>query len=179
MKAIGKVFVAIDRMSRFFAIVAGCIFLLMVAMTSYEVLMRYCFKQGIDWFIEVSGYLCVIGVYFGIAYTLEVGGHVSIDLLTNKRRKVKYISVDVLKIISYSLCTFFFSIMTYATFQVALESYRVGRSSDTLLAIPLAPFQFVVCLGWLLITLQGLSMIHKHLVLRKIQCKKESSKALK
>ena len=176
MKAIGKVFVVIDRMSRFFAIVAGGIFLLMVAMTSYEVLMRYCFKQGIDWFIEVSGYLCVIGVYFGIAYTLEVGGHVSIDLFTNKQ---KYISVDALRVISYGLCTFFFSIMTYATFKVALESYRVGRSSDTLLAIPLAPFQFVVFLGWLLITLQGLSMIYKHLVLKKYTVKKESSKALK
>lgn len=166
----GRLFDAIDRLSKIFAIAAGVVFLLLVAMTSYEVIMRYCFKQGIEWFIEVGGYLCVIGVYFGIAYTLEIGGHVSIDLLANK---LGYKSQNLLKIVSYSFCTFFFAIMTYATFQVALESYRLGRCSSTRLTIPLAPFQFVVFFGWLLITFQGLSMIHKYVVLVRAQREKK------
>lgn len=155
------VFAVVDKAILFCAIFSGIVLLGLMALTSYEVFLRYILKQGVDWFLEIAGYLCVIAVFLGNAYTFQVGGHVSIDFFVINQPESRR---GVLKLVKYCLCLLFFVIMSSSSFQVALQSFRVNKCSNTLLSIPIGPFELFVFIGWVLIAFQSLSLIYKQIV---------------
>jgi C4-dicarboxylate transporter DctQ subunit len=66
------------------AALAAASVLVMLALVSYSVAMRYLLNAPKPWTDEVVGYLLVGSVMFAVAETLRRGEHISIDLLTDK-----------------------------------------------------------------------------------------------
>lgn len=67
------------------AIVAGMLLLLMMAITSLDVVMRYVFHAPLAWgFDLVTHYLLVATFFFSFSIALRTGGHVAVDYFVNR-----------------------------------------------------------------------------------------------
>lgn len=72
---------AIDRISHLFGAVAAALVLVLMALMTYEVVLRYVFKAPTTWSNELS--TMTMGALFvlSIAYTLASNAHVRVDIL--------------------------------------------------------------------------------------------------
>ncbi|HEY0836741.1 MAG TPA: TRAP transporter small permease subunit [Azospirillum sp.] len=73
--------IAVNRLSQFLAVVASVLLSAAVLVLCYMVARRY-FGYSSYWEIEVSIYLTVGATFLASPYTLQTGGHVSVDLWT-------------------------------------------------------------------------------------------------
>ena len=65
-----------------FCIGLSCVAIgLIVLLTVWETITRYFFRQPAVWTYPVTSYLLLYCIYLGVAYTLQRGGHVSVDFL--------------------------------------------------------------------------------------------------
>ena len=74
---------AIERLSLLFGVFSGALIVIVLAMTSVGVFMRYVLDQPIRGIDEATGFLVVAIVMFGAAETLRRNEHIQIDLVTN------------------------------------------------------------------------------------------------
>ena len=70
----------VDRVARW-AIIAGSA--AMIAIVSFQVLLRYCFNSSLDWSDEISRLLFVWCMFLAIPLGIREGAHVGIELLTS------------------------------------------------------------------------------------------------
>lgn len=119
------------------------IIVLMAAIISVDVILRYFFGLAIGGSIEIIGICVVIGVFFSIAYTQMKKGHITIDIITSQlSQRVQLL----MNIIMYFVSVALFASMSYATWDYFLYNISMNRLS-WVLAIPLWPYVFIVWLG--------------------------------
>ena len=63
---------------------ASCALLIMTIGVTLDVLARFLLGAGTKLAIEMSGYLVVAIVFFGLAYTHKTNGHIEIDFLVKR-----------------------------------------------------------------------------------------------
>jgi TRAP-type C4-dicarboxylate transport system permease small subunit len=99
------------------------IFLIMV-LTSVDVVLRYFFNSPLIWVLEWTEYLMVVIVYFGLAYTYTVGGHIGIDiLLPYFPQTIRHI----LNLFNHVLMFALVVLMTWQGWVLFEDSWRLGR----------------------------------------------------
>lgn len=54
----------------------------MTLITFVQVVLRYVFNSGFIWALELTSFLFVWLVLFGMAYVVKVGGHIAVDVIT-------------------------------------------------------------------------------------------------
>jgi TRAP-type C4-dicarboxylate transport system permease small subunit len=120
----------IGRLARWTSTLAGLAVLAIVALISYDVLMRYFFERPQLFVDEVASFLQVLVIFGGLAHTFRVGGHVRVDLLT------AHLSPRVrgwLRALGLALGAAFLVVVMWTTAQSALTAYRYGRVSAVML----------------------------------------------
>ena len=70
----------VDRVARWTIIAASAA---MIAIVSFQVLLRYCFNSSLDWSDEISRLLFVWCMFLAIPLGIREGAHVGIELLTS------------------------------------------------------------------------------------------------
>jgi TRAP-type C4-dicarboxylate transport system permease small subunit len=121
-------------------LLAGFATLAIVLIVSYDVFMRTAFAQpqlGVD---EIAGFLQVLLIFGGAAYTFRVGGHVRVDLLTNHVRPAVRAWLRVTTLV---LAVVFLAIVIWVTTQSAVTAYRSGRVSAVMLYPLWLPMAFI------------------------------------
>ena len=122
--------------------------LLMLLITA-DVLLRALLKWPILGTNELSEFMMIIVVYLAIAYTQHKKSHVSVDLLiTRFPKKVQAIVDSVTYFLGFSLCT----LIAWQAFVDVGRLRDIGRVSD-ILSIPVAPFQLVMAIGFVVFCL--------------------------
>jgi len=122
--------------------------LLMLLITA-DVLLRALLKWPILGTNELSEFMMIIVVYLAIAYTQHKKSHVSVDLLiTRFPKKLQAIVDSVTYFLGFSLCT----LMAWQAFVDVGRLRDIGRVSD-ILSIPVAPFQLVMAIGFVVFCL--------------------------
>lgn len=71
----------IDRLNRFLGEWFAWLYLVAVAITAWEVVMRYIFNSPTTWAFELTVLLCAIGYLFGGGYVTQQKAHISISVL--------------------------------------------------------------------------------------------------
>lgn len=133
----------IGRVARSASTLAGLAVLVIVALITYDVLMRYFFDQPQLFVDEVASFLQVLVIFGGLAYTFRTGGHVRVDLLTTHlRRRTR----ARLRAVGLTLSLIFLVIVMWTTTQSALTAYRYGRVS-TVMLYPLWLPMLIIPLG--------------------------------
>jgi TRAP-type C4-dicarboxylate transport system permease small subunit len=152
---------AIEGISKITGYVSGWIVPVMMILVLYEVLMRYVVGQPAMIGDEFSGYLLVIMVFLGAAFTWKEQGHVRITALIN--RLPQKISIRT-RFVGLVLTLFFAFALCQAGYHFAMFSFKYGLSSATHLRTPLQIFHLTIFVGFVLLTLQIIADILKILL---------------
>jgi TRAP-type C4-dicarboxylate transport system permease small subunit len=154
----------IARTARAVSLISGVAVLAMVALISYDVLMRYFFDRPQLFVDELASFLQVLVIFGGLAHTYRLGGHVRVDLVTSHlpaRGRAWLRAAGVLV-----ACVFLLAVM-WTTAQSALTAYRYGRVSAVML-YPLWMPMLIIPAGLALMAVAMLATLGRQLlVLRR------------
>jgi TRAP-type C4-dicarboxylate transport system permease small subunit len=116
--------------SRAAAILAGFGVVIITALITFDVLMRYFLDQPQLFVAEVASFVQVFVVFAALAYTFRAGGHVRVDLVT------AHLPAAVrgwLRATTLALGVLFLAVVIWVTAQSAVTAYRYGRVSAVML----------------------------------------------
>lgn len=147
--------------------ISGLGILVMSAMLTYEVVLRYFFNSPTIWVQEVSVYVFMWTMLAGASYTLMLGKHVRIDLVFDQfPPKVQM----VLDVITNGIGALFSAVVTFQAYEMIVSSLKFNKVSATMLRVPIWILQLSLFLGFLLLTLQFLLMMVQHFQKLKSGC---------
>lgn len=109
---------------------AGLGVLAITGLITFDVLMRYFLDRPQLFVDEVVGFLQVLVVFAGLAYTFRAGGHVRVDLVTSHLPPA---ARAWLRLVTLALGVVFLAVVMWVTAQSALTAYRYGRVSAVML----------------------------------------------
>ena len=149
-----------ERFERILAYVAALIAIVMAFTVAYEVVMRYFFDSATRWSTSLNLYLLIFFVFLGGAYTGLTEGHVRVDIMyTRFSHKWK----GIIGIFITALSFFFIIYLTISCAQVAYRSYEMELRSIQAMRWPLFPMHLMMAIGSLLLGIELLSQIIKHI----------------
>jgi len=123
--------------------VAAGILAVMMFLTAMDVLLRYIFNRPISGALELTEYMMVILVAFGIAYCAVLKGHVRVEVLTSHLPpRVQ----SVISSITYLLSLSVFSLITWQG-AIYIKLIFDDELTSTVLLIPRFPFVAILTLG--------------------------------
>lgn len=136
---------AVGFVARIAVGLAALLVIVMLAITSYGVFMRYVLGAPVTWTEELSGYLVVALVMLGTADVLLRGEHISVDLLTDRARGIWRHVAGIWGMV----CVLALSgAITYSALLMVGFSIDFGMYSDGYMEAPLwAPQSFVLLGG--------------------------------
>ncbi len=133
----------IDRIASVTALLAGVATLVIAALITFDVLMRY-FLDAPQLFVdELASFLQVFVIFAGLAYTYRTGTHVRVDLVTGPLPGPVR---AYLRVITLSLGVVLLGVIFWVTLQSALAAWRIGRVSAVML-YPLWPTMLLIPAG--------------------------------
>ncbi len=133
----------------------------LVFIVIYEVIMRYVFNAPTVWGFEATTFAYGIHYMFGLSYTENQGGHVKVDILTNKLSPK---GQAIMGIITYFLVFIpVYSLMAIASIKYATTSTLEHELNSTSWAPPVWPIKIIMAFCFLFLFVQGLSTLLKHI----------------
>ena len=137
------------------AVIAGVGITVLVLLTGAEVAKRYLLNAPSGWVLEISEYLMVFGAFLGMAYAMQVGAHVAVDVIylrySDQKKRIADLVVAVLSL-------FFWALLTWSALRQFFLYLARDTKSPTVLAVPLAYPMVLVFVGSLICCFQGLLM---------------------
>ncbi len=142
----------IQRLTYYVSAVSMFVIIPMMLLTTFDVVSRTAFRKPIPGAVETSSYLLVTVIVLGIAYTHQVKGHPSVNILM-KRLPLRLSSS--IEVIVNLLCLGMTGIIIWQGWAVAKSD--VGRIVSDVLRIPQFPFRLLVPVGGGLLFLEFLA----------------------
>ena len=133
-------------------IASGALAIMMLLVVS-NVLTRFLFNKPLLGTIELVEMVVVIVVFFAVAYTEVRRGHVSVELVF--LRLPRRTQAILLSIVYFFSAAYFLTMGSRSVGLAWSELFPKIRGTDVL-AIPFAPFMFVIALGSLVLGLEML-----------------------
>ena len=149
----------IGRASKAASFLGGLATLFMAGAITADVLLRYFLNsplQGVD---EIAGFLQVLVVFWGCAYTFQRGGHIRVDLVTS------HLPGPVrawLRVLTLLLGLAFLGVVCWVTTLSALTAYRYQRVSVVML-YALWPAMLLIPTGLALMAVAMLATLGRQL----------------
>ena len=164
---VNRLIYSIDQLSKTVGhAFAWCIVILTLG-TCWEVFVRYALNDPTSWAFDLSYMMYGAVFYMAGAYTLSRGGHVRADMFYRKWSEPTQAKVELLLYIIF----FFPGILALVVAGSAygFESMRIREVSvNSPAGMPIWPLKMMICVGGLLIAIQGFAE-----VLRCIVCLRE------
>ena len=141
----------ISRVNRVACLVAGSLTLVIGLIVCYGVVTRYILNRPIGWGEEVSTYLMIWAAFLGAGYTMQMDGHIGVDVIT---RKLPGKIQDRLAHAKDLGGILFLALLAVKGFADCALSVRLGETSISELSIPMFIPQLAVPVGSILVALQ-------------------------
>jgi TRAP-type mannitol/chloroaromatic compound transport system permease small subunit len=151
-----KILRLIDSLSEWSGKISSYLVYVGILMLASEVVLRYFFDSPTVW---AHGYSQrIFGSYFVMigAFTLFQNGHVRIDIIYQKFSLRKRAFFDIFNYCMMLIWTLFL-VKEGITFFA--YSWKIGEVDEMVLAHPVYPVKFLLVVGAILITLQGLNRL--------------------
>lgn len=148
----------LGRVSSGAAFIAGLGVLAITAMVTFDVLMRYFLDRPQLFVDELASFVLVGIIFWGTAQTFQKGGHIQIDLLTNRLRpKVR----RIFRIVTLAMGIFFLIIVTWETVASSMIAYQQERVSAVMIYPLWIPMLLIPTGLVLMMLVMGASLIHQ------------------
>ncbi len=141
---------AIQRISNYACVAGMFSLLIMMLLTTCDVIGRNFLKAPIIGSFELTEFMLVVVVLLAIPYTQQVEGNARITLFVFRLSPRRQLIVDsIMTLLSLT----FFLIISWGALKETLHSYHAGGVSD-ILRIPKWPFKFLVAIGIFILSLE-------------------------
>ena len=146
-----RVFVAIDSLNRFAAMIASALFVAAGAMLTYEVIARYFFVKPTRWAAELSQMCLIWGSLLAMAWLLHKRDHIQVDAVVRMLRApvVRFLDTIVMLVIAV-----FSGVTGWYGYLIFHDSFERGRTTGSLLDLPIWITELAVPVGFVLLLLQ-------------------------
>ena len=134
----------LQRTNERLAIAAGCLLLLSVAVTLFDIIARR-FQMSLGGTDELSGYAMAIATSWGIGYALTNMAHVRIDLLRARcqsRGRALFDTIAIMCLAGVAI------VIAYRVWPVLAKSIKHNSTANTTLETPLWIPQSLWLAGW-------------------------------
>ena len=137
------------------------VFIIMFLMffATAEIVGRYIFNAPVPGHVEIVELIMAGVVFFGIAYTERVGGHVRMELFVT--RVLKGRGYHIAEAITAALSLFVYIFILIYTFKASVFAFQIGDNTSYLYW-PTWPSKFAVPLGSLFLCIRFLIEIIQH-----------------
>jgi TRAP-type C4-dicarboxylate transport system permease small subunit len=132
---------AFDGFLRAMALLAGVILLLLMAFTTFDVVMRYFFNAPFRGSLEATEFSMALIVFLGIAYCGRVGGHIGVELLE------KVLDKPALRFVPVVVSLMGAILFAVIAWQMVDETRHAWSQASNTLRMPHWPFRLVVAFG--------------------------------
>ncbi len=139
---------------------ASWLFVVAGAMLTYEVVARYFFTRPTSWAAELSQMCLIWGACLAMASLLAKRQHIQVDALVQllPAGVIRWIDVLVLMVVGI-----FAAVVTWYGFAIFHDSFVRGRTTGSLLNIPIWIVELAVPVGFCMLTLQSVHEIKRTL----------------
>jgi TRAP-type mannitol/chloroaromatic compound transport system permease small subunit len=149
----------IDRISKFFAIVAAVLVLASCLISAVNALMRYAFDISSNAWLEIQWQMFAGIFLLGTAHVLKLNEHVRVDIFYGSASPRAKLWIDTLGLIFFlfpaCILILWFGVPWF------LRSFNAGEMSANAGGLPLWPVKFLLPFGFFLLLLQGISELIK------------------
>lgn len=141
-------------------VVAAVGILAMTLIVTGDVSARFLAGAGTKWTLEYTGYLLVMVVFLGLAYTLKQRGHIRILFLVDRLpKKVQGWLGVVTSFIFLGFCAF----LCHLTWNATWTSFTLGTTSRTGVDVLVWPYQLFMPMGLGLISILLIGNIYSQI----------------
>lgn len=151
----------IDQLNELVGKTNALLILPLVGVVMWEVMMRYVFNAPTSWGFELTVFLYGVHYMLGLGFTERQGGHVAVDVVVNMLSPRKRALVGVISSILFFIPVW--AIMAYASIVYAITSTAGFERNATSWGPPIWPLKILMALGFILLLLQGVSTMIKHI----------------
>lgn len=141
----------LDKLYRLSGTIAGCLIIAICLLVSTQVLLTASSRlfgpvlpSTIPSYADFSGFMLAGASFLALAYTLRQGGHIRVNLVTQKLPLKLQITMEFVVLM---LATGVIGYVLWFMLQLILESYHYGDMSTGIVPIPLAIPQSIVAAG--------------------------------
>lgn len=121
----------------------------MVSLVGANVILRYLLKRPIMGTVELEELMLVVLVFFGLAYTAILKGHVRVDMLVHRFSQPVQAAINsITSLLTMGLC----SLIAWQSVVLALANWERGEKT-ALLQVSLYPFLLAMAFGSALFSL--------------------------
>ena len=159
MQALLKLSRAIDALNEKAGWVATWLVLIACLISAGNAVMRWGFDMSSNAWLELQWYLFAGMVMLGGGYTLRMNEHVRVDVFYSRYGERKRAWLDLLGAIFFLLPMSI--IIGWLSWPLFAESYAIGEISGNAGGLVRWPAKILLPIGFLLLTLQGVSEIIK------------------
>jgi TRAP-type mannitol/chloroaromatic compound transport system permease small subunit len=150
----------IDLCSEWIGKIITWAIVLLVVVFIIETFLRKVFSAPQIWFTETSYFIFGYYIMFGSVYTFLHGGHVGIDLFS-ERLPDKWRHVLAIGCFLVFTCVFAVG-MIKGGIPIAVNSWKASELGNSVWRPPLAHFRTIIPIAFFFILMQGISFIIKH-----------------
>jgi TRAP-type C4-dicarboxylate transport system permease small subunit len=133
----------VKPLSKFMSRISWAVLFLMMLLTITDVVLRKTLSQSILGTVEITEFMLVIVIFFALANTEILNGHVKVDLVMSRFSGRVQSFVDM---ITQFVCFILSVMITWSTLIYSKEM-RASAEVTQDLWIPIYPFIYVVALG--------------------------------
>lgn len=130
---------------------SGALMIFAMLSVSYEVGLRYFFKDSTNWVLEVNEIVLVYLTFLGAAWVLKGEGHVKIDFVANKLPPRQ---AAMLNFITSIICVVVTGVVVVAGTVITVDYYQNGIYPPSVMMIPSAVSVGIIPIGSLLLCIQ-------------------------
>lgn len=145
----------IDRINRFFGIVAAVLVAVACAISAGNALSRYALDLSSNAFLEIQWQMFAGVFLLGAPYVLKLNEHVRVDLIYGSLSARRKLWVDVIGYLIFFFPVCF--IMLEMAYPWAWTSFMEGEISANAGGLPVWPAKFLLPLGFTLLAAQGVA----------------------
>ena len=151
----------VDRLTESFGQWLKWLVLFSSVISAFNALMRYTIHYSSNAWLEIQWYMFAAMFLLASAYTLKRNEHVRIDVIAGRFSRRTQIIIDIIGFALFLMPVTL--LILYFAIPYALESMRNQEVSSNAGGLILWPAKLLIPVGFLLLTLQGLSELIKRL----------------
>lgn len=142
----------IHRIVYYICFVGMIVFLVMMLLTTGDVIGRGILNMPIPGAYELTSYMLSVIVLLGLGYSQQIDQHVRVEVLVNKLSPRGQL---ILNFMLTLVGIIFFGLVIWQGWLFGLKGVHVKTTSD-ILRVPTYPFQFLVALGAFLFVVESI-----------------------
>ena len=158
----------IDKLSYWVGRTVMWLVLLMVLISAGNAIIRKLFNVSSNAYLEAQWYLFAAVFLLGASYTMLQQGHVKIDVIISRFSRPTQVKIEIFGIIFFLFPLVYFVITEI--FPILTQAYNSREMSENAGGLIRWPVYALVPIGFLLLSLQGISELIKRIGFLKGVC---------